>query len=133
MTGECPASCFAASSAEELPIRPRAGRAPDSNGIQQDVAARCEERETGRAALPRLRFHDCRHFFGSLLLAFGETVLYVSRQLGHSSAKLTLDTYGHLVEEGHRLDRYVTLHKLEEAMHGAVRGRGGRGCEPGNP
>ncbi len=45
----------------------------------------------------------------------------MSRQLGHSSAKLTLDTYGHLVEEGHRLDRDVTLHKLEEAMHGAVR------------
>ena len=27
-------------------------------------------------------------------------MLYVSRQLGHSSATLTLDIYGHLVEEG---------------------------------
>lgn len=55
-----------------------------------------------------------RHAFASLLLVFG-TVLYVSRQLGHSSAKLTLDTYGHVVEEGHRLDREGTLRKPEEA------------------
>ncbi len=44
----------------------------------------------------------------------------MSRQLGHSSAKLTLDTYGHLVEEGHRLDREATLRKLEDALRGAV-------------
>jgi len=68
-----------------------------------------------------------------LLLAFGETVLYVSRQLGHSSAKLTLDTYGHLVEEGHALNRETTLRKLEEALHGAVRARRERGGERGTP
>ncbi len=32
-----------------------------------------------------LRFHDLRHGYGSLLLAWGEPVLYVSQQLGHSS------------------------------------------------
>lgn len=40
----------------------------------------------------QLRIHDLRHAHASLLLAFGETVLYVSRQLGYSSAKLILDT-----------------------------------------
>ncbi len=30
-------------------------------------------------------------------------------------AKLTLDTYGHILEEGHRLDREATLQKLEDA------------------
>ncbi len=68
-----------------------------------------------------LRIHDLRHAYTSLLLAFGDPILYVSRQIGHSSAKLTLDTYGHLVEEGHALDRETTLRKLEEALHGAVR------------
>ncbi len=68
----------------------------------------------------QLRIHDLRHAYASLLLAFGETVLYVSRQMGHSSAKLTLDTYGHLVEEGHKLDREATLRKLEDALHCAV-------------
>jgi integrase len=61
-----------------------------------------------KAAKLQLRIHDLRHAYASLLLAFGETVLYASRQLGHSSAKLTLDTYGHLVEEGRRLDRDAT-------------------------
>jgi hypothetical protein len=32
-----------------------------------------------------------RHSFAPLQLAFGETVLYVSLQLVHSSAMLTLD------------------------------------------
>ncbi len=77
-------------------------------------------RQICRAGL-QFRIHDLRHAFASLLLAFGETVLYVSRQLGHSSAKLTLDTYGHLLEEGHRLDREATLGKLEAALRGATR------------
>ncbi len=42
----------------------------------------------------QLTFHDLRHAYASLMLAFGYTVLYVSQQLGHSSAKVTLDTYG---------------------------------------
>ncbi len=59
--------------------------------------------------------------YASLLLAFGEPVLYVSRQLGHSSVTLTVDTYGHLLEEGHRLDREQTLEKLTESMGRATR------------
>ncbi len=66
-------------------------------------------------------FHDLRHAFASLLLAFGYTILYVSQQLGHSSAKITLDTYGHILEEGYRLDREAALRKLEEAYRGATR------------
>ncbi len=69
----------------------------------------------------QLTFHDLRHAFASLLLAFGYTVLYVSQQLGHSSAKVTLDTYGHILEEGHRLDLEATLQKLEHASRGATR------------
>ncbi len=38
-----------------------------------------------------------------------------------SSAKLTLDTYGHILEEGHRLDLEATLQKLEDASRGATR------------
>jgi len=69
----------------------------------------------------QLTFHDLRHAYASLMLAFGYTVLYVNQQLGHSSAKVTLDTYGHVVEEGHRLDRAATLRKLEEVFRGATR------------
>ncbi len=42
------------------------------------------------------RYHDLRHHFASLLIAGGESVVAVQRVLGHASAKVTLDTYGHL-------------------------------------
>jgi integrase len=49
-----------------------------------------------RAAMPSTRFHDLRHFFASQLIANGETAAYVRDQMGHSSIKVTFDTYGHL-------------------------------------
>ena len=42
------------------------------------------------------RFHDLRHFFASQLIANGETAAFVRDQMGHSSIKVTFDTYGHL-------------------------------------
>jgi integrase len=42
------------------------------------------------------RFHDLRHFFASQLIANNETAAYVRDQMGHSSIKVTFDTYGHL-------------------------------------
>ncbi len=34
---------------------------------------------------PRLRFHDLRHTYASLLIAQGVNVAFASRQLGHAS------------------------------------------------
>lgn len=65
-----------------------------------------------RAGLHRIRFHDLRHTYASLLIAQGENVKFVQHQLGHASAKTTLDRYGHLMpnaknEAGARLDQTV--------------------------
>ncbi|MCH9032289.1 MAG: site-specific integrase [candidate division Zixibacteria bacterium] len=65
-----------------------------------------------RAGLRRIRFHDLRHTFASLLIAQGENVKIVQNQLGHSSATTTLDRYGHLMpnaeqEAASRLDQTV--------------------------
>ena len=49
-----------------------------------------------RAGMPGTRFHDLRHFFASQLIANGETAAHVRDQMGHSSIKVTFDTYGHL-------------------------------------
>jgi integrase len=49
-----------------------------------------------RAGMKGTRFHDLRHFFASQLIANGETAAYVRDQMGHSSIKVTFDTYGHL-------------------------------------
>jgi integrase len=50
-----------------------------------------------RVGLRRIRFHDLRHTFGSLLIEAGAPLTYVRDQMGHSSIKLTVDTYGHMV------------------------------------
>jgi len=63
-----------------------------------------------------LRFHDLRHGFASLLLAWGEPILYVSQQLGHNSAATTLATYAHIIRQGRRLDKEDTLQKLVGAV-----------------
>ena len=51
-----------------------------------------------RAELPRMRFHDLRHTYASMLIEQGENIKYVQAQLGHSSIHMTLDVYGHLMD-----------------------------------
>ena len=51
-----------------------------------------------RAELPRMRFHNLRHTYASLLIAQGEHPKYTQSQLGHSSINVTMDIYGHLME-----------------------------------
>ncbi len=45
----------------------------------------------------------------------------MTKQLGHSSVTLTVDTYGHLLEAGKKLDREATLGKLLEAFDSVTR------------
>ena len=65
-----------------------------------------------RAGLRRIRFHDLRHSYASLLISQGENIKFIQSQLGHSSAKTTLDRYGHLMpnlenDAARRLDKTV--------------------------
>ena len=62
------------------------------------------------------RFHDLRHFFASQLIAQGETAAYVRDQMGHSSIKVTFDTYGHLFPDEE--DR--TRDAVDEVLGAAV-------------
>jgi integrase len=65
-----------------------------------------DARRHGRRVRPRCEGGRCagglpytlRHSFCSLLLHEGRSVIYVARQMGHH-AKLTLGTYGHVIEE----------------------------------
>ena len=54
------------------------------------------------AGLRRIRFHDLRHTFASLLIQQNTNVKYIQQQLGHSSINITLDVYSHLFEGDHR-------------------------------
>ncbi len=55
-----------------------------------------------KAELRRIRFHDARHTYATLLIQQGESLAYVKDQLRHSSIQITVDIYGHLVPGGNR-------------------------------
>jgi len=53
-----------------------------------------------KAGLPAaLRFHDMRHTCAALLIAANVPAKAIQVHLGHSSFKITMDTYGHLYED----------------------------------
>lgn len=51
------------------------------------------------AGVPQIGFHALRHTCASILINGGADALRVQRQLGHSSVRMTLETYSHLFEE----------------------------------
>jgi len=51
------------------------------------------------AGLPRVTPHDLRHTAASLAIRGGATIKDVQRQLGHATATMTLDRYGHHFED----------------------------------
>lgn len=65
----------------------------DGDNIRKRVFRRCLE----KAGLRRIRIHDLRHTFGSLLIAQGKSLAYIKEQMGHHSIQVTVDIYGHLI------------------------------------
>jgi integrase len=51
------------------------------------------------AGLPRMRLHDLRHVYATLLLAEGVPLKVISEMLGHSSTAVTAEVYLHVLEE----------------------------------
>jgi integrase len=81
-----------------------------------------------RAELPpHFSPHCLRHTFATLLLQQGESPVYVQRQLGHASIKLTVDTYGKWLPMGNK----AAVDRLDDAPAGASGSKadpGGGGC-----
>ncbi|HKX32352.1 MAG TPA: tyrosine-type recombinase/integrase [Blastocatellia bacterium] len=50
-----------------------------------------------KAELPRIRLYDLRHSQATILLMADEHPKVVSERLGHSTTRLTLDTYSHVL------------------------------------
>jgi integrase len=64
------------------------------------------------AGLPKMRLHDLRHSAVALLLGQGVSARAISELLGHSSVAVTLQVYGHLLEETKR----ETAAKMDSAL-----------------
>jgi len=67
-----------------------------------------------KANLPKIRFHDLRHTYASLLIEQGENIKYIQTQLGHASPVVTLNVYAHLMNPVNR----EAANRLEKAVFG---------------
>lgn len=50
-----------------------------------------------RAGIRRIRFHDLRHTYASLMISNGEDIVSVSRLMGHANASFTFNVYCHML------------------------------------
>jgi integrase len=76
----------------------RDGKTLDKNNWRKRVFYKALD----KAGMRRIRIHDLRHTFASLLIQAGESLVYVRDQLGHHSIQITVDIYGHLAPEGNK-------------------------------
>jgi integrase len=63
------------------------------------VAKLAQERGVELKMLPEIRFHDLRHTHATTLLRRGHSIKAISKRLGHSSIKVTLEVYVHVLPE----------------------------------
>ncbi len=96
-------------------------------GLDQTVARSALSRALRAAGLdgddkPKLRFHDLRHTFASLLVAQGGNVVFVARQLGHASPDITLKVYAHLFDAAEHAERASAA--LEQGFAAVLDGNG---------
>jgi integrase len=111
--------------------RLRSGRPPDAALVFPGPAGgpwgkttydnwrkRAFDRACRAIGLEGARPYDLRHSFASLLLHEGRSVTYVARQLGHD-ARLTLGTYGHVIDELDDAPRVSAEDAIEAARRAA--------------
>ena len=63
----------------------------DPANLRKRVFYKCLE----KTGLRRIRLHDLRHTYATLRISKGDNIADVSKQLGHHSIKITIDTYYH--------------------------------------
>lgn len=65
----------------------------------QDLFKRCVR----QAGIPAANFHSLRHTFATRALEQGMDVVTLSRLLGHANPSITLDKYGHALDDHKRI------------------------------
>lgn len=67
--------------------------------LDPDNASKLFKSLASRVGLGNWHIHELRHSTASLMLAQGVRLEEVSKLIGHSSIRITADTYGHLQPE----------------------------------
>ncbi len=70
-----------------------------------------------KAKMRKIRIHDLRHTYASLLIQQAESLAYVKEQMGHHSIQVTVDIYGHLVPGGNK----AAVDRLDEPANATGR------------
>ena len=78
-----------------MALRRAGGRSAAGNELAAAVSWREAKATIGR---PELRVHDLRHTAASMWLASGADPKVVQRVLGHATAAMTIDLYGHMID-----------------------------------
>jgi integrase len=87
-------------------------------------------RSTAGAAAGGLRLYDLRHTAASLMIRDGASVKAVQKQLGHATASITLDVYGHLFPDELEALAGRLEHARSEALAGLARTQHGPAVVP---
>lgn len=66
-----------------------------------------------RAGLRRIRFHDLRHTYTSILISKNFNIKFIQSQVGHASIVTTIDRYGHLFQ----IDNEGAGKKIDEIFY----------------
>jgi integrase len=78
-----------------------------------------------KSNVQKITLHDLRHTCASLAVSAGVNVLALQRMLGHTSAKVTLDTYADLFDDD--------LDEVAVTLHGRYSSRNVSTACPGSP
>jgi integrase len=67
-----------------------------------------------KAGLPHFRVYDLRHTYATHALVAGAAITYVSKQVGHANAAMTLKVYAHWIptDDGRRFVRALEQHRV---------------------
>jgi hypothetical protein len=87
----------------------------DGSDLSPDAVTKVFVRLVESVGLRQIRLQDLRHGAASLMLASGADIAIVSKRLGHSSIRVTSDTYSHMLEGAGR--------SAADAAEGLVRPR----------
>jgi integrase len=91
----------------------------EGTALEERNARTAFARVLEKAKLRQIRIHDLRHTYATLLLQAGAPITYVSQQLGHRDASITLRVYAHWLPDASRreADRLDTLQQSASLAH----------------
>jgi integrase len=118
-----PATAMAEEREEPAPVGVRVSRG--HTALEERNVRHVFTRILEKANVRQIRIHDLRPTYATLLLQAGAPITYVSQQMGHRDASITLRVHAHYLPDASRRE----VDRLDALQPSATRGRSGRSSE----